>query len=448
MLEFKNRELLEKYQYNTVALSNDLMDRMHHIQSLERQGQNIDRIRLPFADSYLTAPIREAMHRKIEQQQQDLQQQWKELYGSGYPYIKDKDGTLTHASRMTGEHLMVPSRDGWYHIPDTLCQNAEERQIRQQFEKECAQLERQIPYETGKQIEQMFLETRNNAQQLWAHRTGLSMDGGDLSAIATRGLIVPTQGHGKDEEAQLEYTATPISMNAKGFIQLLRIAALEEYKNMQGTVVCRTQGTPKILGDYLQPDQIVCYIARDACHRVCRYLDTTDMMQVHNTKTILENGKEMEVDRKSAQELTANDYRSFSHPMLEHQSITLINDSYDGRVENCSIAYGDRIYGNLESMARGLGLTQIQEWICNDCIQMFAQDIQRETGADMECQPEMDVTQKREPDDLDVEYDPGMNMVRDLDDWEREEESFTEWQPEMDTVWRQEQKMEVKDMER
>lgn len=31
MLEFKNRELLEKYQYNTVALSNDLMDRMHHI---------------------------------------------------------------------------------------------------------------------------------------------------------------------------------------------------------------------------------------------------------------------------------------------------------------------------------------------------------------------------------------------------------------------------------
>ena len=40
MLEFKNRELLEKYQYNTVALSNDLMDRMHHIQSLERQGQN------------------------------------------------------------------------------------------------------------------------------------------------------------------------------------------------------------------------------------------------------------------------------------------------------------------------------------------------------------------------------------------------------------------------
>lgn len=173
MLEFKNRELLEKYQYNTVALSNDLMDRMHHIQSLERQGQNIDRIRLPFADSYLTAPIREAMHRKIEQQQQDLQQQWKELYGSGYPYIKDKDGTLTHASRMTGEHLMVPSRDGWYHIPDTLCQNAEERQIRQQFEKECAQLERQIPYETGKQIEQMFLETRNNAQQLWAHRTGL-----------------------------------------------------------------------------------------------------------------------------------------------------------------------------------------------------------------------------------------------------------------------------------
>lgn len=172
------------------------------------------------------------------------------------------------------------------------------------------------------------------------------------------------------------------------------------------------------------------------------------MMQVHNTKTILENGKEMEVDRKSAQELTANDYRSFSHPMLEHQSITLINDSYDGRVENCSIAYGDRIYGNLESMAKGLGLTQIQEWICNDCIQMFAQDIQRETGADMECQPEMDVTQKREPDDLDVEYDPGMNMVRDLDDWEREEESFTEWQPEMDTVWRQEQKMEVEDMER
>lgn len=44
------------------------------------------------------------------------------------------------------------------------------------------------------------------------------------------------------------------------------------------------------------------------------------------------------MDRKSAQELTANDYRSFSHPMLEHQSITLINDSYDGRVENCSIA--------------------------------------------------------------------------------------------------------------
>ena len=33
MLEFKNRELLEKYQYNTVALSNDLMDRMHHIQT-------------------------------------------------------------------------------------------------------------------------------------------------------------------------------------------------------------------------------------------------------------------------------------------------------------------------------------------------------------------------------------------------------------------------------
>ena len=92
--------------------------------------------------------------------------------------------------------------------------------------------------------------------------------------------------------------------------------------------------------------------------------------------------------------------------MLEHQSITLINDSYDGRVGNCSIAYGDRIYGNLESMAKGLGLTQIQEWICNDCIQMFAQDIQRETGADME------------------------------------------WQPEMDAVWRQEQKMEVEDMER
>ena len=39
-------------------------------------------------------------------------------------------------------------------------------------------------------------------------------------------------------------------------------------------------------------------------------------------------------------------------------------------------------------------------------------------------------------------------MVRDLDDWEREEESFTEWQPEMDTVRRQEQKMEVEDMER
>lgn len=228
------------------------------------------------------------------------------------------------------------------------------------FEKECKQTGRRIPYAVGKQLEDIFINAKADHKQIWAHRTGLSIDGGDLASIANHGLAVPAQGHGLDELPELGYTATKFTMTTNGFIHLLYASALEEYKHMRGTVICLTDENPNISMGYLDPGQVVGYVARDEKGHVCKFLDPSEMAQCHNTKTILKDDIQVEIDRKSNVDLREQDY--FPCRIEGLGEVWLVNDSHDGNLKNCSIACENRIYGNLSLFAleKQLTVSQIQ----------------------------------------------------------------------------------------
>ena len=197
MLSFQHRNILEKFDYNKKELSEDLDRRTAKFHAAERRYDTADKIRLPIADKIIAAPIRNMLRDAAKSQEQRMNDEWKSVYGAGYPWMKLANGTLEHAQHFLKENTEVlsESKDGWYHIPDAMCQSASERNIRNQLEEECKQMGKQIPYEIGKQLETMFLQAKETHEQLWVHRTGLSIDGGDLASIAQRGLAVPTQGY-------------------------------------------------------------------------------------------------------------------------------------------------------------------------------------------------------------------------------------------------------------
>lgn len=127
---------------------------------------------------------------------------------------------------------------------------------------------------------------------------------------------------------------------------------------MRGTVICLTDENPNISRGYLDPGQVVGYVARDEKGHVCKFLDPSEMAQCHNTKTILKDGIQVEIDRKSNVDLRKQDY--FPCRIEGLGEVWLVNDSYDGNLKNCSIACENRIYGDLSLFALEKQLTVSQ----------------------------------------------------------------------------------------
>ena len=358
MLQFPYRNLLKPYEYNQTAFLHDLTKRIDAYKQLSEQSERTERFHLPVADRTAGEAIRKILRNSINQQKENLDAEWKKAYGAGYPFIREETGD--REANAVAEEISVTdsSKDGWYHIPDHMCAGEADWEAVQTFEKECRQTGRRIPYAVGKQLEDIFISAKADHKQIWAHRTGLSIDGGDLASIAKHGLAVPAQGHGSDELPELGYTATKFSMTTNGFIHLLHASALEEYKHMRGTVVCLTDENPNIARGYLDPGQVVGYVARDKKGHVCKFLDLSEMAQCHNTKTILKDGIQVEVDRKSNADLREQDY--FPCRIEGLGEVWLVNDSHDGNLKNCSITCGNRVYGNLSLFALEKRLTVSQ----------------------------------------------------------------------------------------
>ena len=259
MLQFPYRNLLKPYEYNQTAFLHDLTKRIDAYKQLSEQSERTERFHLPVADRTAGEAIRKILRNSIIQQKENLDAEWKKAYGAGYPFIREETGD--REANAVAEEISVTdsSKDGWYHIPDHMCAGEADWEAVQTFEKECRQTGRRIPYAVGKQLEDIFISAKADHKQIWAHRTGLSIDGGDLASIAKHGLAVPAQGHGSDELPELGYTATKFSMTTNGFIHLLHASALEEYKHMRGTVVCLTDENPNIARGYLDPGQVVVY---------------------------------------------------------------------------------------------------------------------------------------------------------------------------------------------
>lgn len=108
-------------------------------------------------------------------------------------------------------------------------------------------------------------------------------------------------------------------------------------------------------GRHLDPGQVVGYVARDQKGHVCKFLDPSEMAQCHNTKTVLRDGIQVEIDRKSNVNLRKQDY--FPCQIEGLGEVWLVNDSHDGNLKNCSIACENRIYGNLSLFALEKQLT-------------------------------------------------------------------------------------------
>ena len=358
MLQFPYRNLLKPYEYNQTAFLHDLTKRIDAYKQLSEQSEQTERFHLPVADRTAGEAIRKILRNSVNRQKEDLDAEWKKAYGAGYPFIREETGDR-EANAVAEEISVTDSpKDGWYHIPDHMCAGKADMEAVRTFEKECQQTGRRIPYAVGKQLEDIFISAKADHKQIWAHRTGLSIDGGDLASIAKYGLAVPAQGHGSDELPELGYTATKFSMTTNGFIHLLHASALEEYKHMRGTVVCLTDENPNISGGYLDPGQVVGYVARDEKGHVCKFLDLSEMAQCHNTKTILKDGIQVEVDRKSNADLREQDY--FPCRIEGLGEVWLVNDSPDGNLKNCSITCGNRVYGNLSLFALEKQLTVSQ----------------------------------------------------------------------------------------
>lgn len=379
MLSFQERDILAKFGYNKKEMSESLSTRMEELHKAEQKLEESGKFTLPIADKIFGNPIRKVLQNIAENNVIELNTEWNKLCGTDYPNVKLKDGTIQDTRRFLDEHSPMHSttKDGWYHIPDNLCCNASERSMRDQFETECNQTGKRIPYEIGKRMETIFLQAKINKKDLWVHRTGLSIDGGDLASIAKNGLIVPTQGYGEKQTPDLENTATHISMNFNGFTHLLRVANLEEYKQMRGTVICQTEKEPKIADGYLHADQLVGYVARDEKGQVCKFLEPADMESVHNTKTVIIDGKTMEIDRKSNSEIIASDYRSCDTAYLG-KTVTFINDTYGHDPMQFSIVYGANVYGNLEAFLQDINVTKEQEETMKNLLQDFAKDQEKE----------------------------------------------------------------------
>ena len=369
MLQFPYRNLLKLYEYNQTAFLHDLTKQISTYEQLSEQSERTERFHLPVADRTAGEAIRNILRNSINWQKENFNKEWEGAYGAGYPFIRAENGD--REAKAIAEEISVTdnSKDGWYHIPDRMCAGKADREAIRMFEKECQQTGRRIPYAVGKQLEDIFINAKADHKQIWAHRTGLSIDGGDLASIANHGLAVPAQGHGLDELPELGYTATKFTMTTNGFIHLLYASALEEYKHMRGTVICLTDENPNISRGYLDPGQVVGYVARDEKGHVCKFLDPSEMAQCHNTKTILKDGIQVEVDRKSNVDLREQDY--FPCRIEGLGEVWLVNDSHDGNLKNCSIACENRIYGNLSLFALEKRLTVSQMQIVQAEIRRF-----------------------------------------------------------------------------
>lgn len=308
MLQFPYRNLLKPYEYNQTAFLRDLTKRIDAYEQLSRQSERTERFHLPVADQTAGKILRRILRNSVNRQKENFDKKWEEAYGAGYPFIRAENEDREAKAVAEEISVMDSSKDGWYHIPDRMCAGKADREAIRMFEKECQQTGRRIPYAVGKQLEDIFINAKADHKQIWAHRTGLSIDGGDLASIANHGLAVPAQGHGLDELPELGYTATKFTMTTNGFIHLLYASALEEYKHMRGTVICLTDENPNISSGYLDPRQVVGCVARDEKGHVCKFLDPSEMAQCHNTKTVLRDGIQVEIDRKSNVDLRKQDY--------------------------------------------------------------------------------------------------------------------------------------------
>ena len=358
MLQFPYRNLLEPHAYNQTAFLRDLAKRIDAYERVSGQSERTEHFHLPVADRIAGEAIRKILRNSINQQKENLDTEWKKAYGVGYPFIKGENGNREAKAVVKEISAADNSQDGWYHIPDHMCAGKADREAVRTFEKECQQTGRRIPYAVGKRLEDIFIAAKADHKQIWGHRTELSIDGGDLASIAKHGLAVPAQGHGLDELPELGYTATKFAMTTNGFIHLLHTSALEEYKHMRGTVVCLTDENSNISRGHLDPGQVVGYVARDEKGQVCKFLDLPEMAQCHNTKTILKDGIQVEVDRKSNADLREQDY--FPCRIEGLGEVWLVNDSHDGNLKNCSITCGNRVYGNLSLFALEKQLTVSQ----------------------------------------------------------------------------------------
>ena len=94
MLSFQHRNILEKFDYNKKELSEDLDRRTAKFHAAEKRYDTADKIRLPIADKIIAAPIRNMLRDAAKSQEQRMNDEWKSVYGAGYPWMKLANGTL------------------------------------------------------------------------------------------------------------------------------------------------------------------------------------------------------------------------------------------------------------------------------------------------------------------------------------------------------------------
>lgn len=215
MLQFPYRNLLKSYEYNQTAFLRDLTKRIDAHEQLSRQSERTEHFHLPIADQTVGETLRKILRNSVNRQKENFNKEWEGAHGAGYPFIRAENGD--RETKAIAEEISVTdsSKDGWYHIPDRMCAGKADRETIRMFEKECQQTGRRIPYAVGKQLEDIFINAKADHKQIWAHRTGLSIDGGDLASIANHGLAVPAQGHGLDELPELGYTTTKFTVAPK-----------------------------------------------------------------------------------------------------------------------------------------------------------------------------------------------------------------------------------------
>lgn len=231
--------------------------------------------------------------KRLEQSCEKKQDLWSGITGSEYPYVKQDDGAISSYEKM--ERAMdrsLESKDGYYHIPDDLCQADFAKELRNDIEEMLQSKNTGIPMDIGLKLEETFREPG----MTWLHRTQIGVDHAtSLSSIAKDGLICAAN--------DLENTATPCS-NYTIFISQVISSYAYRQDTCKGCIIIKTDEEPEIENNLLKPNQIIGYVGSDH-GRLHDFISKEDMEELrpenelsgnHDKSQSIEPVKENEPD--------------------------------------------------------------------------------------------------------------------------------------------------------